>query len=77
MFERLLSDFARLNVLSFDGAAATIFEALKCQGLRVGTMDLRIAAVALSRGFMVITRNMVDFSRIRGLSCEDWTVPIA
>jgi tRNA(fMet)-specific endonuclease VapC len=77
MFERLLADFARLNVLGFDDAAAASFEALKSQGLRVGTMDLRIAAIALSRGFMVITRNIIDFSRVPGLRSEDWTVPIA
>lgn len=76
MFERLLTDFSRLNVLPFDDPAAAIFASLQKQRLRVGTMDLRIAAVALSRGFKVITRNTVDFQRVPGLQCEDWTLPI-
>jgi tRNA(fMet)-specific endonuclease VapC len=75
MFERLLTDFGRMNVLPFDDAAAATFANLTDQHLRVGTMDLRIAAVALSRGFKVITQNTVDFQRVPGLPCEDWTLP--
>ena len=75
MFERLLSEFLRLNVLSFDDEAARIFEDFKARKVRVGTMDLRIASIALSHGFAVVTRNTVDFQRIPDLRCEDWTLP--
>jgi tRNA(fMet)-specific endonuclease VapC len=37
-------------------------------------MDLRIAAVALTRNMSVLTRNLVDFERVPGLTVEDWTV---
>lgn len=76
MFERLLTDFARMNVLPFDDSAAATYTNLKDQALRVGTMDLRIASAALSRGFAVVTQNTIDFERVPGLRCEDWTVPI-
>jgi tRNA(fMet)-specific endonuclease VapC len=36
-------------------------------------MDLRIAAIALARGFTVLSRNTVDFSRVPELTVEDWT----
>lgn len=74
MFERLLTEFLKLNILSFDDSAASVFEDLRAQKVRIGTMDLRIAAIALSKRFILVTRNTVDFERVPGLQFEDWTV---
>jgi tRNA(fMet)-specific endonuclease VapC len=73
-FERILLDFNRLNILGFDRAAADEFSQLKALGLRIGTMDLRIAAIALANDCIVVTRNSVDFERVPGLRVEDWTL---
>lgn len=76
MFQELLTDFARTNVLPFDSRAAEIFAQLRRAGVRVGTMDLRIGSIALASGMTVLTRNTIDFERIPGVSAEDWTGPI-
>ena len=75
MFQSVLSDFATMNVLPFDSDASHAFADLRKSGVRVDTMDLRIGAIALVRGFTVLTRNTTDFTRIPGLGVEDWTSP--
>jgi tRNA(fMet)-specific endonuclease VapC len=73
-FERILTDFSGRQVLIFDGIAAAAFDLLRTQKPRIGTMDLRIAAIALSRNMTLLTRNLRDFQRVPGLKVEDWTV---
>jgi len=70
----ILQTFQTALILPFDTGAATMFDALRTQRIRVATMDLRIGAIALSRGLVVLTRNTVDFSKVSGLVTEDWTV---
>jgi tRNA(fMet)-specific endonuclease VapC len=70
----ILQTYTNSFVLPFDAAAAAVFGGLQAQRLRVGAMDLRIAAIALSRGLVVLTRNVRDFGRVSGLVTEDWTV---
>jgi tRNA(fMet)-specific endonuclease VapC len=75
-YERLegfLTTFRVIPILSFDDDAGRVFDELKKQKLRVGTMDLRIASIAISRNAILVSRNLVDFERIPGLTVEDWT----
>lgn len=71
--QRILNSFSQLTVLEFDDAAAAQFEGLRQVRLRVGTMDLKIAAIALSRDATVLTRNLRDFGQVPHLRVEDWT----
>ncbi len=71
----VLANFAEANVLPFDDAAVAAFDDLRRRGVRIGTMDLRIAAIALARDMTVLSRNLVDFERVPGLQIEDWTAP--
>jgi tRNA(fMet)-specific endonuclease VapC len=73
MFSRLLTAYSTGTVLSFDSAAAAVFDGLVASRVRIGTMDLRIASIALARGLILLTRNITHFSRMPGLVMENWT----
>ena len=49
---------------------------LETQGIVIGPMDFLIAGTALSRGAVLATNNINEFSRVKGLRLEDWTLPL-
>ncbi len=71
---RTLEYFQTINVIDFDQAAADCYQEIIGQKLRVGTQDLKIAAITLSRQAIVVTRNYRDFSKVPGLQIEDWSI---
>lgn len=74
-YERLLSlvvFFAAWEVLPFDQRAAATFARLRQQRVRIGTMDLKIAAIALGHNALVLSGNLRDFQQVPGLRVEDW-----
>ena len=62
-----------LPILTFTERAATIYEQLRQQKPRIGRMDLRIAAIALSHDATLMARNLSDFEDIEGLTVVDWS----
>jgi tRNA(fMet)-specific endonuclease VapC len=64
--------YKSVQVLSFDQNAQVCFEELTRQKIRVGTQDLRIAAIALSVNGIVVTRNHKDFGKVPNLQLENW-----
>lgn len=67
----LLSQF---HLVPYDQASETQFQQLRALRLKVGTQDLKIAAVALANNIVLLTRNRRDFGRIPGLRIDDWSV---
>ena len=67
-----VKSLATMHILSFTLAAIHRFEQLKRLKLAVRGNDLRIAAIALEHGAVVVTRNTADFQQIPGLSVENW-----
>ena len=70
--------FATFVSLPFDSAAARacgeIRATLAAAGTPIGAYDLQIAAIALTRGLNVVTHNTSEFSRVPGLTTEDWEI---
>jgi len=73
MLERTLRSLSEVPLVPFDAGASGWFDQLVGRRQRVATMDLRIAATAISRGMTLMTRNAGDFAKIEGLVTEDWT----
>ncbi len=64
--------FARWRILPFDHLAADQFQSLRAQKVRIGTMDLKIAAIVLVHGGTLLTSNVQDFEKVPGLLVADW-----
>jgi tRNA(fMet)-specific endonuclease VapC len=71
--KRQLQNYCELVVLDYDERAATEYQRLRQARLRIGTQDLKIAAIVLAQDATLFTRNLSDFQRIAGLRIEDWT----
>ncbi len=68
-----LDTYDPTSILPMDSAATAMLDHLIASRVRIKPMDLRIAAIALSIGAKVVTRNARDFSRVPNLQIEDWT----
>ncbi len=63
-----------VQVFTYDERASQVYQSLRLLRLRGGTQDLRIAAITLAVGGILLTRNSRDFEQIPNLSFQDWTI---
>ena len=70
---RFLESYRNTPVLDFDEKAALVFSDLRKQKIRIGTMDLKIASIAIANKAILVTRNLSDFQQVPGLVAEDWS----
>lgn len=68
-----VSFLAHLRILTYDQAAMQLYEQLRKRKIKIGRMDLRIAATVLEQNAILVTRNARDFARVPGLQIEDWS----
>jgi tRNA(fMet)-specific endonuclease VapC len=71
----LFEFYQEFDIVPFDDAAARQFDDLRRQKLRLGTMDLKIAAIALVNHALLLSANRIDFERVPGLRVENWLDP--
>ena len=69
-----------VNIVPFDegdaAAAGELRAALETAGTPIGPYDLLIAAQALRSRTTLVTANVSEFARVRGLLWQDWTADI-
>jgi tRNA(fMet)-specific endonuclease VapC len=70
--QRQVDLFGKWLVLPLDQEAAGLFRQFQKQRVRIGTMDLKIACIALAHDATLLTRNTVDFAQVPGLRFENW-----
>ena len=63
----------QVQILAFTRSAVARYRALRGRHRRTGINDLRIAAIVLEHGGILVTRNTSDFRDIDGLRLEDWS----
>jgi len=68
-----------VTVLAFDDSdsrvAGSIRAALEASGKPIGAYDLLIAGQAIAQQLTLVTANVKEFSRVKGLKWEDWAKP--
>jgi len=68
----LVRFYANWRILPFDDLAAEEFQRLRSLRVRIGTMDFKIAAIALVHDTTLLSANLRDFEQVPGLHVEDW-----
>lgn len=68
----LFDFYNEFTIADFNDAAADQFDSLRAAKIRLGSMDLKIAAIALVNQALLLTANRSDFEQVPGLRVENW-----
>jgi tRNA(fMet)-specific endonuclease VapC len=69
---RQIEAFADWIVLPWDADAANRFVHFRRQGVRIGSVDLKIACIVLAHDATLLTRNTNDFAQVPSVRFENW-----
>ncbi|KAM3091451.1 type II toxin-antitoxin system VapC family toxin [Phormidesmis sp. 146-35] len=70
---QLSIDYRSIAILPFNHAAALEHQRLRKAYPRLGNMDLKIAAIAITNYSILLTCNGSDFRQVSDLQIEDWS----
>ena len=73
LLKKHLQTYQNFDVLDFDERAAKVFDELRTSRRKVGSSDLKIAAITIAHDAVLLSRNLADFKGIPNLRVEDWT----
>jgi tRNA(fMet)-specific endonuclease VapC len=71
--QQLAINYQAIAIIPFSRASALDHQRLRKAYPRLGNMDLKIAAIALTNNATLVTRNKSDFGQIVELSIDDWS----
>jgi tRNA(fMet)-specific endonuclease VapC len=66
------TDHVTFFMALFDEHAADQLDLLRAAKFRLGTMDLKIAAIAFINQALLLSANCRDFEQVPGLRVENW-----
>ena len=69
---KLVEALSHWQILRWTSQAAQVYDRLRALRLGIGTMDLRIASIAITSNATLLSRNLRDFARVPDLKSEDW-----
>ena len=70
--KRCVEGYAAWTIAGWTRESAAVLDSLQRQRIRIGTNDLRIAAIALANDATLLSRNLRDFRLVPGLRVENW-----
>ena len=70
--QELFHFFRKWSIQSLDTAAADAFHLFRKQKIRIGSQDLKIAAIAVTQDALLLSANLRDFRQVPGLRVENW-----
>ena len=70
--KRSIETLTHFDILGFDHEAADVFVRLRKLLPRIGSMDLKIAAICIAHDALLLSRNLLDFEQVPGLHVENW-----
>ena len=73
LFRDALEDTRPYRLLPYTAAADALFRQWRKAKVRVGTNDLRIAAICVVHGATLVTRNARDYAQVPGLTFDVWS----
>ena len=71
--KRLMFHLCDHRIHPYNEQAARVYASFSAKTKLVGSQDCRLAASAIAAGWIVVTVNRKDFSRIPGVQFEDWS----
>ena len=69
---RQVESLSNWIILPWDHESADLLLDFRAQRIRIGTMDLKIASIAIAHDATLLTRNTADFAQVPGLRFENW-----
>ena len=68
----LFTFFSGFTIALLDSNAAGLFNGFRKSGVKIATMDLKTACIAMASNALLLTANRRDFEKVPGLKFENW-----